>query len=177
MLQYAYPRRPDYTFRIYEGGGQRAEQAALLRRLAQLLDSKFRLPGGITFGWDGIIGLVPVLGDLATNALSLFILMQAALLGAPPAVLARMGINVLVDNFLDAIPVLGNLADFVWKANNKNVAILDAYLANPQRALRRSRWVVAFSVAGVALFAIALLTLGVFAAITAVRWLSQGLGW
>lgn len=176
MLQYAYPRRPDYTFRIYEGGGQRAEQVAFLRRLAQMLDSKYRLPGGLTIGWDGILGFIPVLGDLATNAISLFVLVQAALLGAPPAILARMGINLLIDNALDAVPILGNFADFVWKANNRNVAILDAYLADPRRAVRRSRWVVGFSVAAVVLFAFAVLTLGVIAAVAAVRWISQGLG-
>ncbi|RYE92224.1 MAG: DUF4112 domain-containing protein [Oxalobacteraceae bacterium] len=61
-----------------------------------MLDSKYRLPGGFRVGWDGILGFIPGLGDVATSGISLYILFQAAILGAPPAVLGRMLREVIV---------------------------------------------------------------------------------
>jgi len=177
-LQNAYPRRPDFTFRVYDGEGRKRNgQASHLRRLAELLDSKFRLPGGFKIGWDGILGLIPGVGDLATSAVSLYIMVQAAMLGAPPAILARMGLNLVIDNVLDFVPVIGNLFDFVWKANLKNINLLDDYLQNPTRTVRRSKWAIALTTISVVLFAVALAAGALFASIAAFRWLLRGTGW
>jgi hypothetical protein len=113
-----------------------------LRTLAVALDSKFRGPFGWRFGWDGIIGLIPVAGDAVTNTLSLYIIARAAMLDCPPAILLRMLLNLLVENVVDFIPLVGNLFDFVWKANLMNLRLIEAHLANPQRAQVNSRWVV-----------------------------------
>ena len=126
-----------------------------LQRLASLLDSQFQLPNGWRFGWDGLLGLIPGLGDLITNALSFYILYQGARLGSPPSLLIRMALNLLIDNAVDAIPLVGNIFDFVWKANHKNVQLLEAYFEKPHQTKRQSRWVVA----GTLLFTFGLIAL------------------
>lgn len=154
-----------------EGGRIRAQQNDTVTRLARLLDAQWNLPFGTKIGWDGVLGFVPGIGDLATNFLSLYIVLQAALLGCPPIVILRMGMNILIDNFFDAIPILGNFFDFFWKSNTRNVRLIEAYQANPRRAMVRSRWAVGTGIALVALFAIASLTIAVFAFFTAVQWI------
>lgn len=119
------------------------EQREQVRKLAELLDSRFQLPFGWKIGWDGIIGFIPGLGDLVTNALSFYVVYQAAMLGCPPSVLLRMGGNILVDNVIDSLPLVGPVFDFVWKSNNRNLALMETYLADPHRTAVHSRWVVA----------------------------------
>jgi uncharacterized protein DUF4112 len=99
-----------------------------LRRWARLFDSAFRIPGtGITFGLDPILGLIPGIGDLASPVLSLFFIWHGLRLGVPKVVLARMVLNVLIDSGVGAIPVLGDLFDFGWKANAWNLALLERH--------------------------------------------------
>lgn len=105
-----------------------------LRRISVLLDSQFKGPFGFRFGLDGILGLIPVVGDLTTTLVSFYILIEGALLGAPPAVLIRMGINILIENIVDCIPVIGNIFDFFWKSNTKNIRLLERHQSNPRRA-------------------------------------------
>lgn len=113
-----------------------------LKDLARLLDTKFSGPFGIKFGLDALVGLIPGVGDFVTSALSLFIIAQAASLGARPSTLIRMGINVIVENIVDMIPIFGNLFDFYWKSNMKNMAILEEHLSNPAREEIQSRMIV-----------------------------------
>lgn len=114
-----------------------------LKNLSSTLDSKFEGPFGIKFGLDALIGLIPVVGDFVTSALSLYIIAQAASLGAGPSTLIRMAINILVENLFDMLPFLGNIFDFYWKANNKNLRLLESHLANPTRETIKSRMIVA----------------------------------
>ena len=108
-----------------------AQDLRRLDRLAQLLDSRFRIPGtGIRFGLDGIIGLVPGLGDLATLAPSAYLLVQANRLGASKATMLRMASNTGIDFAIGAVPLLGDIFDVGFKANNRNVALLRADLEN-----------------------------------------------
>ncbi len=116
-----------------------------VRKISDYLDSKYTLPFGWKIGWDGILGLIPGVGDLLTNAFSFYIIYKAAIIGCPPAVILRMGINVLIDNVIDAIPLIGNIFDFMWKANTKNVALLERYLEQPRTVTRSSRIVVALT--------------------------------
>ncbi len=109
-----------------------------LKKLSGFLDSKYEGPGGFRFGWDAILGLIPGVGDFLTGTTSVYIIIRAALLGCPPVVLIRMGFNVLVENVVDLIPFFGNLFDFVWKSNLKNLILLERYLAIPQSAVKRS---------------------------------------
>jgi uncharacterized protein DUF4112 len=99
-----------------------------LRRWARIFDSAFRIPGTqITFGLDPILGLIPGLGDVASPVFSLFFIWHGVRLGVPKVVLARMMLNVLIDAGVGAIPVVGDLFDFGWKANAWNLALLERH--------------------------------------------------
>ena len=101
-----------------------------VRLLSRLLDEQFRIPGTTQrVGLDGLIGLIPGVGDAAGTLLSAYILYEAIRLGAPPSVLLRMAANIGIDAVVGAIPVAGDLFDIVWKANKRNATLLHAYLA------------------------------------------------
>ncbi|SEQ96929.1 protein of unknown function [Nitrosomonas sp. Nm51] len=111
-----------------------------LNRLAWLLDNSIRIPGtDIRFGLDGLIGLIPGLGDAIGAIISTHILTQAAQLGAPKSLLIRMGFNIGLDTLLGIIPVIGDLADFAFKANYRNVQLLNAYLGKPGKTALHSQ--------------------------------------
>ena len=105
-----------------------AQHQSTLRRvrwLADLFDDRFRLPGTEKrFGLDGILGLIPGIGDAATGAVSLYLAAEAWRLGMPIPRILRMGVNVGIDTALGAIPLVGDLFDFAWKANQKNVRLV-----------------------------------------------------
>ena len=105
-----------------------------------------RGPGGFRFGWDGLIGLIPGVGDLITGSMSMYVIIRAAGLGAPPSLLLRMGGNVLFENIVDMIPFVGNIFDFFWKSNTRNLTLLDNYLARPHATTRKARVWVALTV-------------------------------
>jgi len=113
-----------------------------LKKLAEFLDSKFRLPGGIRIGWDGIIGFIPGIGDFITNLVSLYIIFRAAMMGCPPSVLLRMGLNVLLDNVFDLVPVLGNFFDIFYRSNLRNIEVVELYQTSPQPTVRSARMVI-----------------------------------
>ena len=100
-----------------------------LRRLAYLLDDRFRIPGTrYRIGLDGLVGLVPGIGDAATTLVALYIVLEARRLGVPLTKLGRMGINVGVDAVLGAVPLVGDIFDVAWKANRRNLALLLEHL-------------------------------------------------
>jgi hypothetical protein len=163
--------------RYHEEGAKRYNSAQNLRWIADLLDSRFRVLG-VPLGWDAILGLIPGLGDLTTNLASFYIMVQASNLGAPPSVILRMGLNLLIDNLLDSIPVLGNLADIFWRANTRNVALLDRYMRNPRRTSVRSGWVVALTIGVVMVSALACAALALYFGWAVLRWAAAGMaGW
>jgi hypothetical protein len=97
--------------------------------LAYMLDSALRLPGtNIRVGADAALGLVPGLGNLVTTALSAYLILEAWRLGLPTSALLRMIGNVAIDSAVTSVPVLGNLADLFWRANRRNMAILNRHL-------------------------------------------------
>lgn len=130
-----------------------------LQRLAWLMDKSIPLPGGFRIGADGLIGIVPVVGDLVTAGVSSYIIAEAARMKVPKSVLLRMGLNVLVDLVVGAIPLIGDLFDFAFKANLRNIALLESYLDRPSPTRTHSRWVVAGVLLLVALAAAAAVTL------------------
>lgn len=105
-----------------------ADARRRVQRLAKLMDSSIRLPGGFRIGIDGLIGLVPGAGDLAMAGVSFYIVAQAARAGVPTRLLARMVLNVALDAVVGAIPVLGDVFDFAFKANLRNARLMEAYL-------------------------------------------------
>lgn len=107
--------------------------------LARWMDSKFRIPGtNFHFGLDGLLGLIPGVGDLSTFAVSGYIVLLMAKNGAQGFVLARMILNILIDASLGAIPVVGDLFDFVHKANAKNMKLMQQYYVEGRH--RGSAW-------------------------------------
>lgn len=99
-----------------------------LEKLGSLLDSRFRLPGGFRFGLDPLIGLVPGVGDAASAIVALYIVLEAWRLGASRGTLARMLLNVGLDFGVGVIPVVGDVADFVFKSNRRNLDLLRRHL-------------------------------------------------
>jgi hypothetical protein len=111
-----------------------------LNFLAWLLDSSIPLPGTrFTVGLGALIGLLPFLGDVIGVALSSLIVAEASRLGAPRTLLTRMAFNVAVDGLVGLVPFLGDAFDAGWKANQKNVRLLNAWLDHPHRAERGNR--------------------------------------
>lgn len=117
----------------------RTDPAAGVRALARLLDAAVGIPGTkFRVGLDALIGLVPGVGDLAGAAMSGYIILSAARLGAPKPVLFRMILNVAIDSVVGSIPVLGDLFDAGWRANTRNTALLDRHLESPVQAKKTS---------------------------------------
>ena len=107
------------------------ERAALerTRTVARLLDSAIPVPGtNYRVGLDSIIGLLPVSGDIVTGVIGLYVVAEAGLVGVPRNVLGRMVFNILVDVLIGSVPAIGDLFDAAWKANLKNVDLLEEYL-------------------------------------------------
>ena len=104
-------------------------QLAHLERLADLLDTRWRIPGlGIPIGIDGIASIFPVVGDSATGIVSAYLVYQASRLGVPKSVLLRMAGNAGLDWVVGSIPVLGTIFDIGFKANTRNVNLLRRHL-------------------------------------------------
>jgi len=102
--------------------------------LSRVLDSWFRIPGtSIRFGLDGIIGLVPGIGDIVAGAASCIIIVAAWVRGVPYVTIARMLANLAIDVIVGAVPLLGDAFDIAWKANRRNYALLTRHLAEPRR--------------------------------------------
>jgi hypothetical protein len=134
------------------------EQDTLVRvqRLARLLDTSIALPGGMRVGWDAVIGLIPGVGDGASAVLSAYIVLQAVRLGASREVLLRMVGNVALEALVGAVPFLGDLFDAAFKANVRNVRLLEQHLAIPGATRRASRaWIVGIGVVLLLLFVLA----------------------
>jgi Domain of unknown function (DUF4112) len=136
-----------------------------LRAIARLLDSAIEIPGTrYRFGLDALIGLVPGIGDAAGAILSSFIIMQAARLGAPTATLVRMVGNVAVEMLVGLVPLLGDLFDVGWKANIRNVNLLEEHLRRPGVARAKSRRVLLLLGAGLVALLVIAVALGVLVA-------------
>ena len=102
-----------------------------VRSFAWLLDNSIALPGGFRIGLDALIGLVPGLGDAVGALASAYIINEARYLGAPRRLLVRMMINVLIETIVGAVPLAGDLFDAAFKANVRNVALLERHHAAP----------------------------------------------
>lgn len=99
-----------------------------LRWWANLLDARFVIPGTrIRFGIDPILALVPGLGDLASPIFAVALIAQGVYQGVPKVVVLRMVGNALIDAFIGAIPLAGVVGDIFWRANLRNLALLERH--------------------------------------------------
>ena len=111
-----------------------------LERVAYVLDDLIRIPGTQRrVGVDALIGLVPGIGDAAGVLVSSYILYEGARLGVTLATLLRMALNIGIEAVVGLIPGLGDLFDFAFKANNRNVRLIERHLAAPEETRRSSR--------------------------------------
>jgi hypothetical protein len=103
----------------------REEAQRRLRRIARLMDSQIRVPGiGLRIGADAVLGLVPGVGDVITGAIGAYLIYEAQRLGIPRSAMLRMVANIAVDTAIGAIPVAGDIWDFFFRANDRNMQIL-----------------------------------------------------
>ena len=116
------------------GNLTREQRLARLDALARLLDIAFVLPGtNIRYGIDGIIRMVPVVGDLIASAFSLWLVSEARSLGAPWHVTARMLANVALEGTVGLIPVAGDAFDVLFRANIRNMRLLRRWMDRQPR--------------------------------------------
>jgi hypothetical protein len=178
MTRPAYDARgiPLIPIRPIENARPQRLSAAELRRIrasigqiSRWMDTAFELPlVGWRFGLDAIIGLIPGLGDAATTVVSLYLLALAGRAGVPKITVARMGLNVAVDMILGSLPLVGDVFDIWWKANQRNAMLLDERIAQSGKVARRAKasdWIfVGAMLAGLAILFVALVSLAVLAA-------------
>lgn len=117
----------------------RTRAVAELESLAELLDSRWRIPGtSVRLGIDALAGLLPGVGDAATGVVSAWIVLQAMRHGAGRGLVSRMVGNVLIDTVVGSIPILGSVFDVFFRANNRNIKLLRSHLEKTgENATRR----------------------------------------
>jgi hypothetical protein len=143
-----------------------------LRRATTLLDDGIRLPGtSFRFGLDPILGLVPGIGDAAGAALSAVIVGEAVRQGVSRYTLARMAGNVALDAAIGTVPLLGDLFDAAWKANRRNLILLERHLVEPPLATRADRRFIAILLGALIVLCVGLMVLGAVLSIAVMRWL------
>lgn len=118
------------------GGVLRDENLDLL---SHLLDDFIQVPGtSIRFGLDGIVGLIPGVGDLLAGIASTLLILAAWARGVPKVTLLRMVANVGIEVVIGTVPVLGDMFDIAWRANRRNYALLTGSVEQPEKSERRS---------------------------------------
>ncbi len=119
-------------------------QAASLRRLRQishLLDNAIPIPGTkYRIGLDPILGLIPGGGDLIGSVFAGYVVFKSAQMGVPQETLVQMAANIVFDTVAGTVPVAGDLLDVGWKANVKNIELLDAHLGSPEPVGKKADW-------------------------------------
>jgi Domain of unknown function (DUF4112) len=142
-------------------------------KFAYWLDAGIRIPGtNLRFGLDPILGLIPGAGDAVGAVLAGWILVEAIRMDAAHATVLRMAGNVALDAGLGAVPLLGDIFDFAWKANLRNVALLERHLADRGGAARADRFFNVLVFCGVCGVILGLLALGILLT----RWAFRAVG-
>lgn len=125
------------------------------RAIARIMDNAVRIPGtGIRVGLDALLGLFPGLGDVSGAVFGGYIVLLAARLGVSPVVVSRMLLNLGLDMATGAVPLLGDLVDVAWKANTRNLALLERAIEAPAATRQRSVAVIAGAVAALVALAV-----------------------
>ena len=153
------PPRPGWAGKMRDKAGSNVFDNEHLDLLSHLLDDFIRIPGTpIRFGLDGIVGLIPGIGDILGGLASTIIIVAAWVRGVPPITIARMMMNVAIETVVGSVPVFGNLFDIGWRANRRNYKLLAGSIAGPEEARRHSAssWMI-FALAGAALVSLMLL--------------------
>jgi len=160
-----------------EEQAKKSQLEPLFKWLAQIMDEFLRLPGTkFRFGLDPLIGLIPGIGDTASAIASAMTLIYAARCGLPKILLARMGMNILINEVVGIVPGIGDAFSFWFKSNSRNYDLLQRYWTteSPQRRrARRSDWIFV----AIILVALAIVvTAGIFVTFLVLRELGKLLG-
>ena len=122
---------------VASGDRRKLVAARRIKKAAVFLDDSIRIPGtSKTIGWDGLVGLVPGIGDLATAFSSSYVIVTAAKAGIPVGAVVVMVGRLCIDTVVGLLPVFGDVFDFVYKANRRNAQTAIAYL-DPDGVLDR----------------------------------------
>ena len=136
------------------------EKLIRLKRLSERLDNTFTIPGTkYKIGIEALIGAVPIIGDLIGGILASYIMYSGMKMGAPPQIIARMAVNIAIDFTIGSIPIIGDLFDLVWKANKKNVELIEETTLLNEETNKINYLIVAMLIIG--LIAIILATLAI----------------
>lgn len=148
----------DRVTRIPRASEDQSRALAEVQTIAWLLDNSIPVPGtgGRRFGIDAVIGFVPVVGDLISGGIGLFVVWRGSRLGLPRVVVARMLANTAIDMAVGAIPVLGDAFDLWFKANTRNLGLMRRHLEQPDLSTR-SDWVVLMGLVGAVVLVVFLL--------------------
>ena len=141
-----------------------------LRVLARVMDSSIRIPGtDFRFGLDAIIGLVPGLGDVLGAVVSGYIVFESARVGASRGTLLRMLANIGIEALVGAVPALGDLFDAAYRANDRNVRLLEDEVDHPAQVTRRNRLVLVGAGIGILTVVGGLAALSIWLTLTLIR--------
>ncbi|HKS04061.1 MAG TPA: DUF4112 domain-containing protein [Chthoniobacterales bacterium] len=156
-----------------EARDKRARLEPLFRWVAIVMDELIALPNSkFKFGLDPLIGLIPGIGDTASAIVSALVLIQAARRGVPKILLARMSLNILINEIVGIIPGLGDAFSFWFKSNKRNYELLIAHTEKP-RSAGISDWL--FVIAALAILFLIVAT-GIFVSFLLLRAVAQLLG-
>lgn len=119
-----------------------------LDQIAWIMDNAFKIPGlNWRFGAEALVGLIPGAGDVVSGAVGLLLLLRAFQFKLPKIVIVRMLVNSILDITIGAIPFIGDLFDFVWKSNTRNMVLFRQYAEGPAESTTR-HWIFLGSVLG-----------------------------
>ncbi|PSB21681.1 DUF4112 domain-containing protein [Phormidesmis priestleyi ULC007] len=134
-----------------------------LRSIAHILDNAIPIPfTPYRVGIDPIVGLIPGGGDLVMAGFSVYIVWESARLGLPRSTVTQMVSNLVFDTLAGTVPVAGDLLDVTWKANSKNIRLLEAHLDSPQHQKKANQGFVLLLLFGFLLLVVSIAALSVF---------------
>jgi len=127
---------------------RRASLEPLFKWVAIIMDGLLRVPGTkFRFGLNPLIDFVPVLGDVSAAFISVSVLIYAVSRGLPKILLARMALNILINELIGIVPVLGSVFAFWFRANKRNYDLLQRHIERPNRS-RKGDWILIGAVLG-----------------------------
>jgi hypothetical protein len=145
----------------------------LFKWLALIMDNVIRVPGTqFRFGLDPLLGLIPGIGDTSSALVSAFALIQAVRVGVPKILLARMALNILVNEIVGIVPVIGDAFSFWFKSNARNYEIIKNHRLGTDSP-RRSDWIF---VIGILVLLVAIVCAGLLITLFILGALARSLG-
>jgi hypothetical protein len=133
-----------------------------LRKISDLWDRSLSVPGtNFKVGLESLVGLLPVGGDVIGILLSVYILFQAIQFRLPSSILFRMLFNILLDGVVGSVPIVGDIFDTTWKANTKNVNLLEAHIREPVKSQKTNKWFLLAFFGAIALVVVSLISISI----------------